>query len=95
MILLSLAMLIASIHAYSSMPYELFVQSDFQTKANLLQTWFPAWWPAVQQLNSWWYIIGVITLVANRRKRAVHDFIAGTVVVEVEALRFGQHYRAV
>jgi uncharacterized RDD family membrane protein YckC len=38
------------------------------------------------QIQSWansaWIIIGAIVLVSNSRKRTVHDFIAGTVVIK-------------
>ncbi|WP_298153212.1 RDD family protein [Flavobacterium sp.] len=41
--------------------------------------------PGLFQLSSWlialWVIAGLIVLLSNPRKRATHDFIAGTVVV--------------
>jgi uncharacterized RDD family membrane protein YckC len=41
----------------------------------------PAWAKYVGWITQAWYIVGAITLAANPRKRAVHDFIAGTVVL--------------
>lgn len=42
--------------------------------------------PIPMQLQSWtssvWSIIGAIVLISNSRKRATHDFIAGTVVIK-------------
>jgi uncharacterized RDD family membrane protein YckC len=45
--------------------------SEHQPRWNMPLTW------ATQA----WYLVGAITLAANTRKRAVHDFIAGTVVL--------------
>jgi hypothetical protein len=41
----------------------------------------PSWNVGVTGLSYVWWIATAITLAANRRKRAIHDFIAGTVVV--------------
>ena len=41
----------------------------------------PAWNTAVVWIMQAWWIAGAITLAANQRKRAVHDFLAGTVVL--------------
>jgi len=42
--------------------------------------------PTLAEIQSWtnylWAISGTIVLLANPRKRAIHDFIAGTVVVK-------------
>jgi uncharacterized RDD family membrane protein YckC len=40
------------------------------------------WAKVVGWIMQAWYIVGAITLAANSRKRAVHDFIAGTVVLQ-------------
>ncbi len=50
-------------------------------KMQSLNAHAPAWnAPLVWIMQAWW-IIGAITLAANSRKRAVHDFMAGTVVL--------------
>jgi uncharacterized RDD family membrane protein YckC len=42
--------------------------------------------PTLSEIQSWinylWAISGTIVLLANPRKRAIHDFIAGTVVIK-------------
>ena len=46
--------------------------------------------PIPNQVQSWlsmsWIVIGLIVLISNVRKRSVHDFIAGTVVVKAVML---------
>ena len=38
----------------------------------------------LQQLQSAWYWLEILTMMFNQKRRAVHDFIASTVVVRVE-----------
>jgi hypothetical protein len=35
------------------------------------------------KISSWWYIAEIITMLTNKKRRAIHDFIAGTVVVRL------------
>ena len=44
----------------------------------------PAWNNFVTGALYVWWIASAITLAANQRKRAIHDFIAGTVVVRTD-----------
>jgi hypothetical protein len=38
-------------------------------------------------ITSTWFLLEVVTLLFNKKKRALHDFIAGSVVVHLIALR--------
>jgi uncharacterized RDD family membrane protein YckC len=44
----------------------------------------PGWNGIVTWLGYAWWIATAVTLVANRRKRAAHDFLAGTVVLRID-----------
>jgi len=53
-------------------------------RAQLLQERCPAWYSSFDILIEVWVWSEVIVLLFNKRKRALHDFIAGTVVVMKE-----------
>lgn len=44
----------------------------------------PAWYVLVDTVNQLWVWSEFIVLLFNKRKRAIHDFIAGTVVIKQE-----------
>jgi len=50
-------------------------------RAELLQ---PPWFNSVTTLSHVWIWSEVVVLLFNKRKRAIHDFIAGTVVIKKE-----------
>jgi uncharacterized RDD family membrane protein YckC len=94
-ILIELAILAASIYAYSHMPYDFFISASIEDKANTLRAAWPPWFSSVDHLSTVWYLVGAVTLLANRRKRALHDYLAGTVVVKVQPFQLARNYRAV
>ena len=49
-----------------------------------ITSFYPEYFKLYQWCLSGWYILGIIVLLANSKKRAVHDFIAGTVVIKAE-----------
>jgi len=53
----------------------------FQQRNVLLQTYHPKWFKAYGILEQVWVWSELVVLLFNKRKRAIHDFIAGTVVV--------------
>ena len=62
--------------------------TDYSTapflKYEVLQPHYPAWDTDVTILQQVWMWSEVVVLLFNRRKRALHDFIAGTVVIHKE-----------
>jgi uncharacterized RDD family membrane protein YckC len=68
------------------------MQADDATFASLgwmkrtayLASFYPEYFKLYQWCSGAWYIVGIIVLVANSKCRAVHDFIAGTVVIKNE-----------
>jgi uncharacterized RDD family membrane protein YckC len=60
--------------------------ADFQSlnylqKLTALTTHAPAWNTAVTRFAIGWYLLVAILMLCNSKRRAVHDFIAGTVVI--------------
>lgn len=44
---------------------------------------YPAWYKMVVICSNVWILSEFFVLLFNKRKRAIHDFIAGTIVVNV------------
>ncbi|KQV54298.1 MULTISPECIES: RDD family protein [unclassified Duganella] len=70
--LAALAMDDAAYHAYG-----------FFERSTVLAASGPGWVSAISLLINVWTWVGVIVMLVNKRRRAVHDFLAGTVVVNV------------
>jgi uncharacterized RDD family membrane protein YckC len=55
------------------------------TKKNLyLTTFFPLFFNIEKWLNNIWSWSELVVLLTNKKKRALHDFIAGTIVVKIK-----------
>lgn len=59
-----------------------YASAGFLERSKLLSTVNPVPMQVQQWLSNTWYIIGLVVLISNVRKRSTHDFIAGTVVVK-------------
>lgn len=59
----------------------------FFERSTVLATSGPDWVPLVSWLINGWTLVGVIVLLLNKRRRAVHDFLAGTAVVNISKAR--------
>jgi len=46
-----------------------------------IEALMPSWWRAADVLNTVWVWSEVVVMLLNRKRRALHDFIAGTVVI--------------
>ena len=53
----------------------------FREKTQLLKAYTPSWHGIVDGLSFAWGASELIVLLLNRKRRALHDFIAGTVVI--------------
>ena len=56
----------------------------FMERIQLLEEYLPTWYSSVIFIQEVWIWSELIVLLFNKRKRAIHDFIAGTVVVMKE-----------
>jgi len=65
-----------------------YASSAFIERTRLLQQYYPAWFHFIYSyLQQIWIWSEVVILLFNKRKRAIHDFIAGTVVIHKEFAR--------
>jgi uncharacterized RDD family membrane protein YckC len=78
-----LAMALAVLHLTDA---EYFAVS-FKERSDLLTAAQPAWSGPLELAWNVWIWGEFIVLMTNRKRRALHDFIAGTVVVRDEAAR--------
>lgn len=81
-LVLQLLSLLAMIQA--SRPVEGYETMGFLEKMQSLQQGAPGWNAVVTAFTYLWWLGTIITLLANARRRAVHDFIAGTVVLRTD-----------
>ena len=62
--------------------------TGFFGHVRLRQAYYPSWFSTVRFLQQVWIWSELVVLLLNQRKRALHDFIAGTVVAHA---RFTQY----
>jgi uncharacterized RDD family membrane protein YckC len=68
----------------TSVPIDGYESMNYLEKMQSLQRGAPGWNGLVTALTYIWWIGTAITLAVNQRKRAAHDFIAGTVVLRTD-----------
>jgi len=68
----------------TSAPVDGYDAMSFIEKMQRPQRYMPGWGMVVAWITYAWILVEAITLVANQRKRAAHDFIAGTVVLRTD-----------
>jgi uncharacterized RDD family membrane protein YckC len=66
--------------ALRAIPEEQFAASTLMQKSALLVQHMHPWWPYVSRAFQIWLLAEIVTLLATRRRQAIHDFIAATVV---------------
>ncbi len=55
--------------------------SSFMERSNLIEQAAPAWHRPLNLLLNLWIYGELLVILTNRKRRAIHDFIAGTVVI--------------
>lgn len=60
-----------------------YLSLDWVERASRIQELAPTWLNPVKLITSVWLVTQLVAMLANAKRRAVHDFIAGTVVVRV------------
>jgi uncharacterized RDD family membrane protein YckC len=83
-LLFSIIVLCAQIWVLLQVNADAYIKASFIERLQILQPHYPSWFPVVSTLKNVWILSEVIVLLLNRRKRAIHDFIAGTVVIHKE-----------
>jgi len=68
--------------AYSikSIPHDLFMLASYTQKARLVRTHKPPWAQLSNQVFLLWCCADAVVLGASKQKRAIHDFMGGTIV---------------
>jgi len=90
----ALFMVIAQVMAISNADLEVYLNAGWIERAEYIMPLFPAWYGAVNIASQLWYWGEFIVLLFNKRKRALHDFIAGTVVIRKEYAEQGAQQEA-
>jgi uncharacterized RDD family membrane protein YckC len=80
----ALLMLIIEVWALTQVDSKQYSASAFIERTRLLQSYYPSWFYIVTIAQNVWIWSEVVVLLFNKRKRALHDFIAGTVVIHKE-----------
>lgn len=76
--------LCANVWALSQIDPVIYSGLDWMARAEELGALHPAWFGLIFILQQIWIWGELIVLLLNKRKRAIHDFIAGTVVIKKE-----------
>jgi len=79
--LMSIALLIPVFHMSDTEYHTL----SFMERAKRMVELAPSWYKPLQIIQNVWVWGELIVLLTNRKRRALHDFIAGTVVVQTSS----------
>ena len=81
--LMSIAMLISVFHMSDAEYHTL----SFMDRVKRMVELAPSWYKPLQIIQNIWVWGELIVLLTNRKRRALHDFIAGTVVVQMSSIK--------
>lgn len=70
------------LYALSQVDPAIYLHAGLTEKGQHMLQFYPSWHQTFQIMATIWVLSEFIVLLFNRRKRALHDFIAGTVVVQ-------------
>lgn len=73
--------MIAEIWALTQVVGADYSAAPLMKRIELVQSNYPVWLSTVNMLSTVWVWSEVVVLLFNERRRAIHDFIAGTVVI--------------
>jgi uncharacterized RDD family membrane protein YckC len=77
-------MVLAQVTAITNADPNIYLNAGFMARAEYIMPLFPAWYGLVSTVSQLWFWSEFLVLLFNKRKRAIHDFIAGTVVIKQE-----------
>lgn len=72
---------IATIYAIYSIDAETYLSLGWAIRSSIATTHAPNWYEYTIYLAAAWGVINLLSLLVTDKKRAMHDYIAGTVVV--------------
>ena len=77
-------MVLAQVIAIKNADPDIYLNAGFMARAEYIMPLFPVWYGVVSAVSQIWFWSEFLVLLFNKRKRAIHDFIAGTVVIKQE-----------
>ena len=80
-LLFAVVFILAYVTAILRAEAELLLSYGWLERSNYTNSLMPDWYSMFTTLSIIWVTCEVIVLISNNRKRALHDFIAGTVVI--------------
>ena len=83
-IILSILIIWITVYTLLNVDAEAFLSAELADRNEMLMTFYPDLQEWLNYMVLVWYFSEFIVLLMNKRKRALHDFIAGTVVVNKE-----------
>ena len=83
-IVYGLLLAVFQVYAISQVDYDAYLTAGYMEIVKLLVPLYPEYSKYTKILSNVWYWSEMIVLLLNKRKRALHDFIAGTVVIHKE-----------
>lgn len=72
----------ALIPIYLNIPIEGYADLTTQMRFNLIESMWPTWYSFVDVTGQVWVWSEFVVILLNKRRRALHDFIAGTIVIQ-------------
>jgi len=73
--------LIVELVALSKVDQQAYLASGFFERSKVIKPLFPSWYKHYDIANQIWIWGELVVLLFNSRKRAIHDYIAGTIVI--------------
>jgi len=81
LLLLTIAGQVGYLQAMEGMTETEYYSLNWMERAARIQEIAPTWLSTVRLITNFWLVTQLIAMLANAKRRAVHDFIAGTVVI--------------
>ncbi len=78
--------LVAITIAFKSLSYETYRVMSFLEKGRYMVKFYPSWFNYNKILIILWNFGNLTSLLLNNKRRALHDFIAGTVVIDCKTM---------
>lgn len=75
--------IVAQVAAISNANPDQYLNANWMERGNYLILLYPAWYRTLNVFSQIWFWSEFVVLLFNKRKRAIHDFIADTVVINV------------
>lgn len=85
LLVFSIIMSAAQLSAILNMSNELYYSLEWMERAKLISENMPTWYPIAILLMNIWVWSEFVVMLTNQKRRAIHDYMAGTVVIYSDA----------